>query len=79
MQNRQLQTWLSESEYEQFEYEWQEQIELRNELNISLRWIELNPGWVSVVMRMQHLTIQSKPLSYILHIETGREKMENGR
>ena len=32
MQNRQLQTWLSESEYEQFEYEWQEQIELRNEL-----------------------------------------------
>ena len=32
MQNRQLQTWLSEEEYEQLEYEWQEQLELRNEL-----------------------------------------------
>ena len=32
MQNRQLQTWLSEEEYEQLEYEWQEQLELRDEL-----------------------------------------------
>ena len=32
MQNRQLQTWLSEEEYELLEYEWQEQLELRNEL-----------------------------------------------
>ena len=32
MQNRQLQTWLSEEEYEQLEYEWQEQLELRSEL-----------------------------------------------
>ena len=32
VQNRQLQTWLSEEEYEQFEYEWQEQMELRSEL-----------------------------------------------
>ena len=32
VQNRQLQTWLSEEEYEQLEHEWQEQIELRNEL-----------------------------------------------
>ena len=32
MQNRQLQTWLSKEEYEQLEYEWQEQLELRNEL-----------------------------------------------
>jgi len=32
VQNRQLQTWLSEEEYEQLDYEWQEQIELRNEL-----------------------------------------------
>ena len=32
MQNRQLQTWLSEDEYEQLEYEWQEQLELREEL-----------------------------------------------
>ena len=32
VQNRQLRTWLSEEEYEQLEYEWQEQIELRNEL-----------------------------------------------
>ena len=32
VQNRQLQTWLSEDEYEQLEYEWQEQLELRNEL-----------------------------------------------
>ena len=32
VQNRQLQTWLSDEEYEQLEYEWQEQLELRNEL-----------------------------------------------
>jgi len=32
VQNRQLQTWLSEDEYTQFEYEWQEQLELRSEL-----------------------------------------------
>ena len=32
MQNRQLQTWLSEEEYEQLDYEWQEQLELRSEL-----------------------------------------------
>ena len=32
VQNRQLQTWLSEEEYEQLNYEWQEQLELRNEL-----------------------------------------------
>ena len=32
VQNRQLKTWLSEEEYEQFEYEWKEQLELRNEL-----------------------------------------------
>jgi hypothetical protein len=31
-QNRQLQAWLSAEEYEQFEYEWQEQLELREEL-----------------------------------------------
>lgn len=32
VQNRQLQTWLSEEEYELLEYEWQEQLELREEL-----------------------------------------------
>ena len=32
VQNRQLQTWLSEDEYAQLELEWQEQLELRNEL-----------------------------------------------
>ena len=32
VQNRQLQTWLSEDEYAQIEAEWQEQLELRNEL-----------------------------------------------
>ena len=32
VQNRQLQTWLSEDEYGQLEYEWQEQLELRSEL-----------------------------------------------
>ena len=32
VQNRQLQTWLSEEEYGQLEYEWQEQLELRSEL-----------------------------------------------
>ena len=32
VQNRQLQTWLSEDEYEQLEYEWQEQLKLRSEL-----------------------------------------------
>lgn len=32
MQNRQQQTWLSEDEYAQLELEWQEQLELREEL-----------------------------------------------
>ncbi len=32
VQNRQLKTWLSEEEHEQFEYDWQEQLELREEL-----------------------------------------------
>ena len=32
MQNRQLQTWLSEDEYAQLEAEWKEQLELRKEL-----------------------------------------------
>jgi tetratricopeptide (TPR) repeat protein len=32
VQNRQLQTWLSEDEYAQLETEWQEQLELREEL-----------------------------------------------
>lgn len=32
VQNRQLQTWLSEDEYKQLEYAWQEQLELRSEL-----------------------------------------------
>ena len=32
VQNRQLQTWLSEDEYAQIEAEWQEQLELRGEL-----------------------------------------------
>ncbi|MDP6709308.1 MAG: hypothetical protein QF893_23465, partial [Alphaproteobacteria bacterium] len=32
VQNRQLQTWLSEEEYEQLEYGWKEQLELRSEL-----------------------------------------------
>ena len=31
-QNRQFQTWLSEDEYKQIEYEWQEQLELCSEL-----------------------------------------------
>ena len=33
VQNRQLQTWLSEDEYEQIEVEWREQLELRDELS----------------------------------------------
>ena len=43
VQNRQLQTWLSEDEYEQLEYEWHEQRELRSELKdkpSDLRWYE---------------------------------------
>ena len=32
VQNRMLQTWLSEQEYEQLDYEWQEQLERRSEL-----------------------------------------------
>ena len=32
MQNRQLQTWFSDDEYTQIEVEWQEQLELREEL-----------------------------------------------
>ena len=31
VQNRQLQTWLNEEEYEQLEYEWQELLDLRSE------------------------------------------------
>jgi hypothetical protein len=31
VQNRQLQTWLSEDEYAQLEYEWNAQLELREE------------------------------------------------
>lgn len=34
VQNRQLQTWLSEDEYAQLEAEWQEQLELRSELKV---------------------------------------------
>jgi len=34
VQNRQLKTWLSEEECEQLEYEWKEQLELRNELKV---------------------------------------------
>jgi len=32
VQNRQLQTWLNEEEYKQFECEWKEQLEMRSEL-----------------------------------------------
>lgn len=32
VQNRQLQTWLNDDEYAQLDAEWQEQLELRNEL-----------------------------------------------
>ena len=32
VQHRQMQTWLRDEEYEQLGYEWQEQLELRNEL-----------------------------------------------
>jgi hypothetical protein len=32
VQNRQLQTWLSDDEYAQIEVEWKEQLELRGEL-----------------------------------------------
>ena len=32
VQNRQLQTWLSEDEYAQVDIEWQEQLEMREEL-----------------------------------------------
>ena len=32
VQNRQLQTWLSDEEYAQLEIEWEEQLELREEL-----------------------------------------------
>ena len=30
VQNRQLHTWLNEEEYEQLEYAWKEQLELRS-------------------------------------------------
>ena len=32
VQNRQLRTWLSEEKYQELEYDWQEQLELRDEL-----------------------------------------------
>jgi hypothetical protein len=37
VQNRQLQTWLSEDEYAQVDIEWQEQLELREELTLIKR------------------------------------------
>ena len=36
VQNRQLQTWLSDDEYAQVDIEWQEQLELREELKDKL-------------------------------------------
>jgi len=36
VQNRQLQTWLSEDEYAQVDIEWQEQLEIREELKVSV-------------------------------------------
>ena len=36
VQNRRLQTWLSEQEYAQLEYEWKEQLELRSEFKDKL-------------------------------------------
>ena len=33
VQNRQLQTWLTEDEYAQVDIEWQEQLEIREELD----------------------------------------------
>jgi hypothetical protein len=36
VQNRQLQTWLSEDEYAQVDIEWKEQLELREELKDKL-------------------------------------------
>jgi len=46
VQNRQLQTWLSEDEYEQLEYEWQEQIELHGRVS---RYRQISPSrWSQV-------------------------------
>jgi hypothetical protein len=42
VQNRQLQTWLSEEEYEQLEYEWQEQLEELRISHTKLRLLKLN-------------------------------------
>ena len=41
MQNRQLQTWLTEDEYESFEAEWSEQLELREGLKEKLKELGL--------------------------------------
>ena len=38
--NRQLQTWWSEDEYAQLELEWQEQLELREELKENLKSVQ---------------------------------------
>ena len=40
VQNRQLQTWLSKDEYAQVDIEWQEQLELREELKDKPREIK---------------------------------------
>ena len=47
MQNRQLQTWLSEDEYAQLEAEWQAQPELRENLKEKLSdYSDTNKGYI---------------------------------
>jgi hypothetical protein len=65
VQNRQLQTWLTEDEYAQLEEEWQEQLELREELKVEVAkrvkrwWTASVDGKINIVVRYG-----SKPLEF---------------
>ena len=61
MQNHQLQTWLSEDEYAQVDIEWQEQLEIREELKdkpSELKRYEEKPHFSVIVLML--LTAKEK-------------------
>ena len=67
VQNRQLQTWLSEDEYAQVDIEWQEQLELREELKDKpgdLIFILSNLAGKLTVLISRYLSISSLLLPF---------------
>lgn len=67
VQNRQLQTWLSEDEYAQMETEWQEQLELRGELKdkpSDLKRYEEKLRFNTIVQRVTAVKVNTRPLRF---------------